>query len=191
MKRATGVPLGAQWLIVGLGNPGTRYAHTRHNIGFEVAQALVERWSLGRSRKRFAGRIYAGRAGASTTEVAVLMPETFMNEAGRSVGPARGTLKLALDRVVVIHDDIDLAFGEVRVRIGGGLAGHNGLKSIRSGLGSADFRRIRVGVGRPESTDPDVVADYVLSPFAQDREAVRDLTARAAVECERLVAEAG
>lgn len=191
MKRATGVPLGAQWLIVGLGNPGTRYAHTRHNIGFEVAQALVERWSLGRSRKRFAGRIYAGRAGASTTEVAVLMPETFMNEAGRSVGPARGTLKLALDRVVVIHDDIDLAFGEVRVRIGGGLAGHNGLKSIRSGLGSADFRRIRVGVGRPESTDPDVVADYVLSPFAQDREAVRDLTARAAFECERLVAEAG
>ena len=96
----------------------------------------------------------------------MLLPQTFMNEAGRSAGPARGSYKLPLDRVLVVHDEIDLPFGDIRPRIGGGLAGHNGLKSLREGLGSPDFARVRVGVGRPDSTDPEIVAAYVLGRSA-------------------------
>jgi PTH1 family peptidyl-tRNA hydrolase len=110
-----------------------------------------------------------------------------MNESGRSVGPARGAFKLDLDRIVVIHDEIDLPFGEVRVRLGGGLAGHNGLKSLRRDLGSPDFHRVRVGVGRPDSTDPDIVAAYVLGKWRQSAAEVDDLVDRAAAEVERLV----
>ena len=102
-------------------------------------------------------------------------------------GPARGALKLPLERIVVVHDEIDLPFGEVRTRLGGGLAGHNGLKSIAHGLGAPDFWRVRVGVGRPDSTDPDVVASYVLSRFAEPEAEVRELVQRAADETERLI----
>ncbi len=110
-----------------------------------------------------------------------------MNESGDSVGPARGSLKAPLDGVVVLHDEIDLPFGEVRSRLGGGLAGHNGLKSVKRGLGSAEFWRVRIGVGRPDSTDPEIVAGHVLSPFAESREEVRALIERAAAEAEALV----
>jgi PTH1 family peptidyl-tRNA hydrolase len=110
-----------------------------------------------------------------------------MNESGTSVGPARGALKLPLDRVIAIHDEIDLPFGEVRTRLGGGLAGHNGLKSLKRGLGSAEFQRVRCGVGRPDSTDPEVVASYVLSRFREPEAEVRELIAAAADEVERLV----
>ena len=110
-----------------------------------------------------------------------------MNESGRSVGPARGAFKHDLDRIVVIHDEIDLPFGEVRVRLGGGLAGHNGLKSLRRDLGGPDFHRVRVGVGRPDSTDPDIVAAYVLGRTRQPASEVDDLVDRAAGEVERLV----
>jgi peptidyl-tRNA hydrolase, PTH1 family len=110
-----------------------------------------------------------------------------MNESGRSVGPARGSFKLDLDRLVVVHDEIDLPFGDVRVRLGGGLAGHNGLKSLRRDLGSPDFHRVRVGVGRPDSTDPDIVAAYVLGRWRQPASEVDALVARAADEAERLV----
>ena len=110
-----------------------------------------------------------------------------MNESGRSVGPARGSYKLGLDRLVVIHDEIDLPFGEVRVRLGGGLAGHNGLKSLRRELGGPDFHRVRVGVGRPDSTDPDVVAAYVLGRWRQPSSDVAALVDAAADEAERLV----
>jgi PTH1 family peptidyl-tRNA hydrolase len=119
--------------------------------------------------------------------VAVLQPQTYMNESGRSVGPARGTYRLDLDRIVVIHDEIDLPFGEVRVRLGGGLAGHNGLKSLKRELGGADFHRVRVGVGRPDSTDPDVVAAYVLGKWRRPAGEVAELVDRAAAETERLV----
>jgi PTH1 family peptidyl-tRNA hydrolase len=119
--------------------------------------------------------------------VAVLQPQTYMNESGRSVGPARGTYRLDLDRIVVVHDEIDLPFGEVRVRLGGGLAGHNGLKSLKRELGGADFQRVRVGVGRPDSTDPDVVAAYVLGSWRQSAAEVAELIERAAAETERLV----
>jgi PTH1 family peptidyl-tRNA hydrolase len=119
--------------------------------------------------------------------VAVLRPQTYMNESGRSVGPARGSYKLDLDRVVVVHDEIDLPFGEVRVRLGGGLAGHNGLKSLRRDLGAPDFHRVRVGVGRPDSTDPDIVASYVLGKWRRPPAEVGALIDRAAGEAERLV----
>jgi PTH1 family peptidyl-tRNA hydrolase len=115
------------------------------------------------------------------------MPQTFMNDAGRSVGPARGALGVDLDRVLVVHDEIDLPFGEVRTRLGGGLAGHNGLKSLRRELGSPDFHRVRVGVGRPDSTDPEIVANHVLSTWRQPTADVRDLVERAAGEAERIV----
>ena len=175
------------WLVVGLGNPGPRYANSPHNVGFHVAAALVERWGLGKTRKKFAGELAEGRTGPGGPRVAVLMPQTFMNESGRSVGPARGAYKLDLDRVLVIHDEIDLAFGDIRSRLGGGLAGHNGLKSLKRDLGSPDFHRVRVGVGRPDSTDPDVVAGYVLGSWRRPCAEVRDLVSSAADEAERIV----
>ena len=117
----------------------------------------------------------------------LLKPLTFMNEAGRSAGPARGAYRLAPEHVVVVHDDIDLPFGDVRVRLGGGLAGHNGLRSLRRELGSADFHRVRAGVGRPDSTDPDVVAAHVLGRWRQPAAEVAALVERAADETERLI----
>jgi PTH1 family peptidyl-tRNA hydrolase len=117
----------------------------------------------------------------------VLLPQTYMNDSGRSAGPARGAYRLDLDRVVAIHDEIDLPFGDVRVRLGGGLAGHNGLKSLRRELGSPDFQRVRVGVGRPDSTDPDIVAAYVLGSWRQSASEVAELVDRAADAVERLV----
>jgi PTH1 family peptidyl-tRNA hydrolase len=117
----------------------------------------------------------------------VLLPQTFMNEAGRSASPARGALGVDLDHVLVVHDEIDLPFGEVRSRLGGGLAGHNGLKSLKQELGGPDFQRVRVGVGRPDSTDPDIVAGYVLGRFSEPPDEVRDLISRAADEVERVV----
>jgi PTH1 family peptidyl-tRNA hydrolase len=123
--------------------------------------------------------------------VAILLPQTQMNASGDSAGPARGSLKVPLERLVVLHDEIDLPFGEVQVRRGGGLAGHNGLKSLKRGLGDADFWRVRIGVGRPDSTDPEIVASYVLSRFREPSDEVAALVGRAADEAERLVEELG
>jgi PTH1 family peptidyl-tRNA hydrolase len=148
---------------------------------------LARRWDLPKAKKKFAGELAEGRTGPGGPRVAVLKPLTYMNDAGRSVGPARGAYKLDLDRIVVVHDEIDLPFGEVRVRLGGGLAGHNGLKSLRRELGGPDFHRVRVGVGRPDSTDPDIVAAYVLGRWRQPAAEVADLVDRAADEAERLV----
>jgi PTH1 family peptidyl-tRNA hydrolase len=175
------------WLVVGLGNPGSRYDGTPHNVGFQVADALRDRWDLPKPRKKFAGELTEGRTGPGGPRVALLKPQTYMNEAGRSVGPARGSYRLDLDRVLVIHDEIDLPFGDIRVRLGGGLAGHNGLKSLRRELGGADFHRVRVGVGRPDSTDPDIVAAYVLGKWRQAAAEVRDVVERARDAAERLV----
>lgn len=119
--------------------------------------------------------------------VAVLMPQTFMNDAGRSVGPARGSFKVPIERVLVIHDEIDLPFGEVRSRVGGGLAGHNGLKSIRRELGGEGFARVRGGVGRPDTTDPEIVSAWVLGRFREPPGEVRALVERTAQEAERVV----
>jgi PTH1 family peptidyl-tRNA hydrolase len=183
------------WLVVGLGNPGTRYAGTPHNVGFEVADALARRWDLPAAKKKFNGLVTEGRiAGASPPgpRVAVLLPQTFMNEAGRSAGPARGAYRVDdLSRVLVLHDEIDLKFGDVRTRVGGGLAGHNGLKSLRRELGDPGFTRVRIGVGRPDSTDPDVVAAHVLGKWRQSRAEVQALVDEAAAAAERIVLDGG
>lgn len=180
------------WLVVGLGNPGAEYAGTRHNVGFEVANALAARWRLPRAKQKYAGLLTEGRAGmpdvgAEAPRVAVLLPQTYMNECGRSVGPARGALRVPLERVLVLHDEIDLPFGEIRTRIGGGLAGHNGLKSLKRELGSADFARVRIGVDRPPTTDPDRVAAYVLGKFREPRADVELLVSDAADAAEAIV----
>jgi PTH1 family peptidyl-tRNA hydrolase len=160
---------------------------TRHNLGFEIANELAKQWDLPKPKVKYRGLLTEGRAGPGGPRVAVLLPQTYMNEAGQSVSPARGALKVPLDHVLVLHDEIDLPFGEIRSRIGGGLAGHNGLKSLKQGLGSADFARVRVGVGRPETTDPERVSAYVLGRFREPREQVTQLVERAADEVERVV----
>jgi len=177
----------ADWLVVGLGNPGDRYRGTRHNVGFEVAALAAERWGLPKAKKKYGGLIADGRTSPGGPRVAVLLPQTYMNDSGKSVGPARGELGVELDQVVVVHDEIDLPFGRVEGRLGGGLAGHNGLKAVKAGLGSPDFRRIRVGVGRPISTDPEIVSAHVLGRFTEPREEVRELVERAADELDRVV----
>jgi peptidyl-tRNA hydrolase, PTH1 family len=118
--------------------------------------------------------------------VALLLPQTYMNGSGESAGPARGSLKVPLDKVIAVHDEIDLPFAEIKPRLGGGLAGHNGLKSLKRGFGDAEFWRVRVGVGRPDSTDPEIVSAYVLGRFREPKPEVEALIAAAAEEAERL-----
>lgn len=180
------------WLVVGLGNPGAQYDGTPHNVGFQVLAELARRWDLPKAKDKYAGRFSEGRTAPpgvvpAGPRVAILAPQTFMNDSGRSVGPARGALKVPLDHVLVLHDEIDLTFGDVRWRLGGGLAGHNGLKSLKANLGSADFARVRIGVGRPDSTDPEIVAGYVLGKWRRPRDEVDELVATAADAAERIV----
>jgi peptidyl-tRNA hydrolase, PTH1 family len=185
LLRSGGGPV--DWLIVGLGNPGSEYAGTRHNVGFEVANELARRWDLPSGKRKFNGLLTQGRTGPGGPRVAILLPQTYMNEAGRSVGPARGSFKLPLDHVLALHDEIDLPFGRIEPRVGGGLAGHNGLKSLKRDLGSGDFARIRVGVGRPDTTDPEIVSAHVLGRFREPKDDVADLISRAADAAERVV----
>ncbi len=175
------------WLVVGLGNPGPEYRGTRHNIGFEIAERLRDRWRLPTPKAKYRGLLSDGRTGPGGPRVAILTPQTYMNEAGRSVGPARGELRVELDRVLVLHDEIDLPFGEIRTRLGGGLAGHNGLKSLKAALGSAEFHRVRAGVGRPASTDPEIVAAYVLGRFREPKAEVDALIDAAADAAQALL----
>ncbi len=177
----------ADWLVVGLGNPGPEYRGTRHNVGFEIAERLRDRWGLPAPKAKYRGLLSEGRAGPGGPRVAILTPQTYMNEAGRSVGPARGELRVELDRVLVLHDEIDLPFGEIRTRLGGGLAGHNGLKSLKAALGSVEFHRVRVGVGRPASTDPEIVAAYVLGKFRESKAEVQALIDAAADAAQALL----
>ena len=149
----------------------------------------MRRWDLPKPKKKFNAELAEGRTGPGGPRVALLKPQTFMNDAGRAVGPARGSYRVELDRVLVIHDEIDLPFGDIRVRLGGGLAGHNGLKSLRRELGSPDFHRVRVGVGRPDSTDPEIVSSHVLGSWRQPADEVAALVAEAADAAERLVTE--
>jgi len=184
-RGGAGAPV--DWLVVGLGNPGSRYAGSPHNVGFEVANLLAQRWGLPRAKTKFGGLLTEGRTGPGGPRVAVLLPQTYMNDAGRSVGPARGTYKLPLERVLVVHDEIDLPFGDIRTRIGGGLAGHNGLKSLKAELGGADFARVRIGVGRPDSTDPELVSAHVLGAFRESKAEVAELVEAAARAAEAIV----
>lgn len=169
-------------LVVGLGNPGREHEHDRHNVGWMVADELARRHD-GSFRSKFSGRLAEIRLDG--LRLALLKPETYMNLSGSSLGAAARFFKVPLEAVAVVHDDVDLEHGRLQLRLGGGLAGHNGLRSIKQAFGSADFLRARVGVGRPGRGDPRPVADYVLSPFAPDEDA-EALVARAADAVETL-----
>ncbi|MFL6050004.1 MAG: aminoacyl-tRNA hydrolase [Gaiellales bacterium] len=165
-------------LVVGLGNPGPRYRDTRHNLGRRVVELIAE--ELGGSwRSRWNGRVSELRD--ADRRLALLVPETFMNESGRSVAPALRFYKLPPERLVVVHDELDLELGDVRAKQGGGLAGHNGLRSLADALGTQDFLRVRIGIGRPERGDRRPVADWVLQPFPPGTDV--DRLVRAGADC--------
>jgi peptidyl-tRNA hydrolase, PTH1 family len=163
-------------LVAGLGNPGRGYERTRHNIGFLVADELARRQG-GSFRSKFNGQLAEVRQG--DLRLGLLKPETYMNVSGKSVAAARKFFKVDPADLLVVHDDVDLEPGRLQARLGGGLAGHNGLRSIASALGTQDFLRLRIGVGRPERGDPRPVADYVLSEFEPEVD-VEALVSRAA-----------
>ena len=153
----------ADWLVVGLGNPGDRYARTRHNVGFEVAKALAERLRAPEVQEQVRRPLHRGQTGRCS-----VASDVHERVGKLRLGRRAERLALDLDHVIAVHDEIDLPFGKVEVRTGGGLAGHNGLKSLKQGLGSGEFTRVRVGVGRPDSTDPEIVSRWVLGRFDQD-----------------------
>jgi peptidyl-tRNA hydrolase, PTH1 family len=157
-------------LVVGLGNPEPRYAKTRHNAGQLVVEELAKRLGVTRFTSRFAGRFAETRGPAGP--IGILVPTTYMNLSGQSVGPAAGSLHAGRDQVLVVHDDIDLPFGRVQGKTGGGTGGHNGLKSIRDALGGGDFPRVRLGVGRPGPDFRGDQADWVLQAFTEPRDEV-------------------
>jgi peptidyl-tRNA hydrolase, PTH1 family len=172
-------------LVVGLGNPGREYAGHRHNVGFMVVDELAKRTGAS-FRSKFSGDLAETRVDG--VRVALLKPQTFMNESGRAVAAAARFFKVDPDALLVIHDEGDFDLGRLQVREGGGLAGHNGLRSIARALGTQDFLRVRVGVGRPERGDRRPLADYVLSNFEPHDDAV-SVVARAADAVETVARE--
>src|SRR3954452_18357126 len=172
-------------LIAGLGNPGRQYERTRHNLGWLVVDEL-ERRQDGSWRSKFSGMLSETRLGE--LRLALLKPETYMNESGRSVGAAMRFFKVEPESLLVVHDDVDLEAGRLQARRGGGLAGHNGLRSLARDLGTQDFLRLRIGVGRPGRGAPRPVSDWVLSPFSPDED-VDALVSRSADAVETIAAE--
>ena len=172
-------------LVVGLGNPGREHERDRHNVGWMVADELARRMD-GRWRAKFSGQLAEVRLDA--LQLALLKPETFMNDSGRSVAAATRFFKVEPESLLVVHDDVDLEPGRLQARAGGGLAGHNGLRSLAQTLGTQEFLRLRIGVGRPGRGDPRSVADYVLSPFEVDED-VGALVSRAADAVETVARE--
>ncbi len=170
-------------LVVGLGNPGREYATTRHNIGFMVVDELARRHG-GSWRSKFSGEVADVRLDGA--RIALLKPQTYMNESGRSVAAAAKFYKVDPEDLLAVHDEVDLEMGRMQARLGGGLAGHNGLRSMASALRSPEFLRLRIGVGRPERGDPRPVSDWVLSSFEPDVD-VGGLVDRAADAVEALV----
>jgi PTH1 family peptidyl-tRNA hydrolase len=172
-------------VVIGLGNPGREYERTRHNVGWLVADELARR--LGGSwRSKFSGKLAQVRTDG--TKLALVKPETFMNDSGRSVGAAARFFKVEPGSLLIVHDDVDLGPGRLQARAGGGLAGHNGLRSLAQALGTQDFLRLRIGVGRPGRGDPRSVADYVLSSFGPEED-VEALVARSADAVETIARE--
>ena len=173
------------YLVVGLGNPGREYARNRHNAGWMVVDELARRHA-GSWRAKFAGQMAEIRVGDE--KLALLKPETYMNESGRSVGPAAAFFKLEPADVLVVHDEGDFDLGRLELKDGGGLAGHNGLRSIAQVLATQDFLRLRIGVGRPERGDRRPLADWVLANF-EPHEHADEIVASAADAVEILAAE--
>jgi PTH1 family peptidyl-tRNA hydrolase len=176
------------YLLVALGNPGPEYQFHRHNVGFMVGEELRRRHGLPSLRSRFQGLIAEGRIAGK--RVALLLPMTFMNLSGRSVAEAARWYRVPVERVLAIHDEVELAFGDVRLKEGQGLGGHNGLRSLEQSLGSRDFWRLRVGVGRPTAPKGQLI-DHVLAPFDEPREDVLALIGRAADLAEEWLAAQG
>jgi len=172
-------------LVVGLGNPGREHAEDRHNVGWMVVDELARRHS-GSFRSKFSGQLAEVRL--DERRIGLLKPETYMNDSGRSLAAAARFFKVPVETIAVVHDDVDLDAGRLQARLGGGLGGHNGLRSIAKALGSQDFLRVRVGVGRPGRGDRRPVADYVLSRFDPEDDAAA-LVARAADAVESLATE--
>jgi PTH1 family peptidyl-tRNA hydrolase len=172
-------------LVVGLGNPGPQYAKTRHNIGFMVADLLAARLGAPfKVHKRSGAEIVTGRLG--NRSVVVAKPRTFMNESGRHIGPLAKFYSVSPADVIVIHDELDIDFGKIRLKVGGGEGGHNGLRSVVNALGTKDFQRIRIGIGRPPGRkDP---AAFVLENFtAAERNEVPTICEQAADATELLL----
>jgi peptidyl-tRNA hydrolase, PTH1 family len=165
------------YLIVALGNPGPEYQFDRHNVGFMVGEELRRRHDLPRLRSRFQGLVGDGLIAGC--RVVLLLPMTFMNLSGRAAAEAARYHKIPVERILAIHDEVEIPFGDVRLKEGGGLGGHNGLRSMDKSLGSRDFWRIRVGVGRPDASERPLI-DHVLEPFDEPREEVLMLIGRAA-----------
>jgi len=181
LRRERGGGSSLDLLVAGLGNPGREYARNRHNVGFMVLDELVRRHG-GSFRGKFSGELAELRLGDA--KLALLKPQTYMNESGNSVVAAAQFFKVEPDAILVVHDESDLDVGRLQARLGGGLAGHNGLRSINKQLGTPDFLRLRVGVGRPGRGDRRPLADYVLSDFTpEDDAAALVLRAADAVEC--------
>jgi PTH1 family peptidyl-tRNA hydrolase len=172
-------------LVVGLGNPGREHAGDRHNAGWMVVDELARRHD-GSFRSKFSGKLAEIRL--DDLRLGLLKPETYMNLSGSSLGAAARFYKVPLESIAVVHDEVDLEPGRIQVRLGGGLAGHNGLRSIKQAFGSAEFLRVRLGVGRPGRGDRRPVADYVLSPFQPEDDA-EALVGRAADAVETLARE--
>ena len=170
-------------LVAGLGNPGRQYERTRHNAGWLVLEELARRHG-GSWRSKFSGALAEVRL--DEHRLALLKPETYMNESGRSVAAAAQFFKVEPEALLVVHDDVDLEPGRLQARRGGGLAGHNGLRSLAQHLGTQEFLRLRIGVGRPGRGDPRSVSDWVLSPFAPEED-VKALISRSADAAETIV----
>jgi peptidyl-tRNA hydrolase, PTH1 family len=184
-RRRAEAPSSLDLLVAGLGNPGRGYETTRHNVGWLVMDELARRHG-GSFRSKFSGRLAELRIDGK--RVALLKPETYMNESGRSLGAAARFFKAEADALLVVHDDVDLEPGRLQARAGGGLAGHNGLRSIAQALGTQEFLRLRIGVGRPGRGDRRSVSDYVLSGFGPDED-VEALVTRSAEAVETLIRE--
>lgn len=178
MARDPAAILSIMLLVVGLGNPGREYASHRHNVGFMAVDELARRVGADAFRDKFSGA-YA-RCEIAGEPAVLLKPETFMNRSGDSVQPAMAFFKIAPAELIVLHDELDIPFGEVRLKMGGGHAGHNGLRSIMERVGAGDFGRVRIGIGRPPPGFRGEVADFVLSSFdATERATVPDLLKKA------------
>jgi len=174
-------------LVVGLGNPGSRYAGTRHNAGEMVVDEVARRLGAGKAVTRYGGRLREARGPRGP--VALLVPQTYMNDSGDAVGPAAGSLHAAPGQVLVVHDELDLPFGAVRGKVGGGAGGHNGLRSVVRGLGGPGFARVRLGVGKPPADFRGDGADWVLMRFTEPREEVEAMIRRGADMVEAVLAD--
>ena len=175
-------------LVAGLGNPGSRYAQTRHNLGYLVASELAARWHAPSEREKHGGALSEVRLEDGTT-VALLRPLAFMNLSGGPVAKAARAYGLEAAQVICVHDDVEARFGQVRAKLGGGLGGHNGLRSVAERLGTRDFGRVRLGVGRPRPGERRDLADWLLSSFEPDEDPAPMV--QTAADCVELIAREG